>query len=75
MGIGGYLLTQAYRLAQAGVVAPFEYTALPWGLLAGFLIWGDTPDIFSVLGMALIVGSGLFVWYREKQLRAIPQGA
>jgi len=74
VGVGGYLLTQAYRLAQAGVVAPFEYTALPWGLLAGFLIWGDTPDTFSVLGMALIVGSGLFVWYRENQLRAIPRG-
>jgi drug/metabolite transporter (DMT)-like permease len=70
VGVGGYLLTQAYRLAQAGAVAPFEYTALPWGLLAGFLIWGDTPDMLSVLGMLLIVGSGLFVWFREKQLRA-----
>ncbi|MDH3713090.1 MAG: DMT family transporter [Gammaproteobacteria bacterium] len=72
VGVGGYLLTQAYRLARVGVVAPFEYMALPWGLLAGFLIWGDIPDIFSVLGMLLIIGSGLFVWFRENQFRVSP---
>ena len=75
MSIGVYLATQAYRLAQAGAVAPFEYASLPWGLLAGFLIWGDIPDIFSMLGMLLIVGSGLFVWHRESQFREAPHGA
>lgn len=66
VGVGGYLLSQAYRLAEASVVAPFEYTALPWGVLLGFLIWGDIPGATTVLGIMLIIGSGLYVLYREK---------
>jgi hypothetical protein len=47
VGAGGYLLSQAYRVSEASVVAPFEYTSL------------------AFLGISLIVGSGLFVFYRE----------
>jgi drug/metabolite transporter (DMT)-like permease len=65
IAIGGYLMAQAYRLAPANVVAPFEYSALPWGVLFGFLVWGDLPDAVGLAGILLIVGSGLFVLYRE----------
>ncbi len=65
IAVGSYLLSQAYRLAQASAVAPFEYTALPWGVLLGFLIWGDVPDLTTVIGTVLVVGSGLYVLYRE----------
>jgi len=62
---GGYLLSQAYRISEASVVAPFEYTSLPLALFWGLLIWGDLPDVIAFLGISLIVGSGLFVFYRE----------
>ena len=65
IGAGTYFLSQAYRVAQPAVVAPFEYTALPLSLLWGLLVWGDWPDITAAVGMALIAGSGLYVFYRE----------
>ena len=65
IAVGSYLMSQAYRLGQASVIAPFEYTALPWGVLLGFLIWGDIPNLTTVVGILLVVGSGLYVLYRE----------
>jgi len=65
IAIAAYLLSQAYRIANAAVLTPFEYTALPLALLWGFLVWGDRPDATSLLGIGLIVGGGIFVFYRE----------
>ncbi len=62
---GTYFLSQAYRLARPSVVAPFEYAALPLSVLWGLLIWGDRPGITAALGMTLIAGSGLYVFFRE----------
>jgi S-adenosylmethionine uptake transporter len=64
-GFGGYLLGQAYRLGEAAIVAPFEYVALPLAVSWGYLVWGDLPDRTAFAGMALILGSGLYVLYRE----------
>ena len=66
---GGYLMTQAYRSTRASVIAPFEYVALPLGLIWGWLIWQDLPDSTGFLGIVLIIGSGLYVIYRENVLR------
>jgi S-adenosylmethionine uptake transporter len=63
----GYCLSQAYRLADAAVVAPFEYIGLPLAVFWGWLLWADLPDVTVWIGMALIIGSGLFVFLREKQ--------
>ncbi len=65
VGLGGYLVSQGYRLAQASAVAPFEYVALPWGIAAGFIIFGEIPTTQSFVGIALIVGAGLYVLKRE----------
>jgi S-adenosylmethionine uptake transporter len=62
----GYCLSQAYRLADAATVAPFEYAALPLAVFWGWLRWSDLPDPAVWIGMALIVGSGLFVFLRER---------
>jgi S-adenosylmethionine uptake transporter len=62
----GYLLTQAYRIAEATVVAPFEYVAMPMAVFWGVLLWGDWPDMMAATGIALIVGSGLFVFLAER---------
>jgi drug/metabolite transporter (DMT)-like permease len=60
------LLTQAYRVAEANVVAPYEYTALIWSVLYGWLFWREWPDPVSWLGIAIIVGAGTYVFYREQ---------
>ncbi len=65
IAIGAYLLSQAYRVARPAVVAPFEYAALPLSLFWGALLWEEWPDAAALSGMALIVGGGLYVFYRE----------
>ena len=55
----------AYRRAAPAILAPFEYTALIGGALAGYLIWDEVPDRYVVIGAIVIIASGLFVVYRE----------
>ena len=64
-GIGGYLMSQAYRIARPSVLAPFEYVALPMAVAWGVVFFGDWPDRITWAGMALICGSGLYVLHRE----------
>lgn len=54
-----------YRRASPPLLAPFEYTALIGGAIAGYLIWDEVPDRWVVAGALVIIGSGLFVVYRE----------
>jgi drug/metabolite transporter (DMT)-like permease len=54
-----------YRRASPAMLAPFEYTALIGGALAGYLIWDEVPDRWVSVGAAVIIASGLFVVYRE----------
>src|SRR5204862_5903021 len=61
------LLTQAYRIAQANVVAPFEYTAMIWGVLYGWLVFDQLPQSWAWMGIALIGGAGIFVLSRERR--------
>ncbi|MFC3118669.1 hypothetical protein ACFOHS_12350 [Jhaorihella thermophila] len=63
----GYCLSQAYRLANAATVAPFEYVELPMAVFWGWAIWSHLPGPTVWLGMALIAGAGLFVFLREQQ--------
>jgi drug/metabolite transporter (DMT)-like permease len=63
--IGVMCLTHAFRLAPAAAIAPFEYTALVWATLLGYLIWGELPDGITLLGASIIIASGLYIIYRE----------
>ena len=65
VAIGGYLLSQAYRMGQASVVAPFEYTSMPYALIVGYLVWGDWPDSLAFFGSGLIIASGLVIAWCE----------
>ena len=62
---GGYFISQAYRVAEAAVVAPFEYLAMPLAVLWGLAVFGEWPDGVALAGIALIVASGLFLVWRE----------
>ncbi|MCV2868513.1 DMT family transporter [Defluviimonas sp. WL0002] len=59
------LLTQAYRVAESNVVAPFEYTAMIWSVMFGWVFFRDLPDAQGWLGISMIIGAGLYVLYRE----------
>jgi S-adenosylmethionine uptake transporter len=67
-GFGGYILTQAYRISEAAMIAPFEYVVIPLAVFWGFLFWGNLPDSVALSGIALIIGGGIFVLYRERKL-------
>jgi drug/metabolite transporter (DMT)-like permease len=66
---GLVLLTQAYRVAEASVVAPFEYTGLIWSVILGFLFWNEWPDAQGWAGIAIIISAGLYVLHREQQVK------
>ncbi|WP_299295306.1 DMT family transporter [uncultured Tateyamaria sp.] len=63
----GYCLSQAYRLADAATIAPFEYIGLPLAVIWGFVVFGDLPVVEVWIGITLILGAGLFVFLRERQ--------
>lgn len=65
--IVAYCLSQAYRVADAATVAPFEYVALPLAVMWGWLIWAELPVWEVWIGMALIMGAGMFVFLREQR--------
>ena len=63
-----YAVTQAYRLSDAATLAPFEYVALPMAIALGWLVFDHIPDVWVLLGCALIAGSGVYVYRRKKNL-------
>ncbi|WP_034854415.1 DMT family transporter [Sinorhizobium sojae] len=63
------LVNRALKLADAATVAPLQYTLLFWAIVFGWLIFGDSPRLSMVLGAGLIVASGLFIFFREQQLK------
>jgi drug/metabolite transporter (DMT)-like permease len=69
--LGHLCLIRALRLAPASVVAPFSYSSLIWATLFGFVIWNDWPDFWTWTGAALIIGSGLYIFHRERRHNAV----
>lgn len=67
-GLGHLLLIQAHRLAPASTLAPFVYTQIVWMVLAGYILFGDVPDPWTLAGATVVVASGLFVFARERVL-------
>ncbi len=68
-GIGGYFISQAYRISEAALIAPIEYTALVLAIFWGITIFGEWPDSVAWAGMALILGGGLLMLWREAVLK------
>lgn len=59
------LLTQAYRIGEASVVTPLEYTGLLWSVIYGWVFWQQWPTAPDWAGIAIIVGAGLYILWRE----------
>ena len=68
-GTGQYFLVAAFLYSEAVVVAPFRYFSLIWATLYGYLLFGDIPNLNTVTGAAIVIGSGLFIFYREARVR------
>jgi drug/metabolite transporter (DMT)-like permease len=56
------LMTEAYRRGDTTLVAPFEYSGIVWTTLLGMLVWAEAPDGYDALGIAILVGCGLYIW-------------
>jgi len=65
--IAQFAVTKAYAIASPSLIAPFEYTALIWSAVLGYLIWNDVPDALAITGALLIIGSGIYIIHREAQ--------
>ena len=68
-GLSHIFLTESYRYAPASMVAPFDYMALLWAFLFGYVLFGEIPTIYVYIGAAIVAGSGLYVIWREQRLR------
>ncbi|MBN9565743.1 MAG: DMT family transporter [Alphaproteobacteria bacterium] len=71
MGLGGgfgqYFMAKGFALAPTAVAAPMIYTASVWSIILGFAFWGEIPGFMSIIGMTLIVGSGLYISFLESK--------
>jgi drug/metabolite transporter (DMT)-like permease len=69
LGSGGhYLLIVGHRLAPASVLAPFIYTQVVWTTTLGFLVFGDVPHRWTIVGGLIVVSSGLYLLNRERKV-------
>ena len=63
--IAQFAVTKAYAIASPSLIAPFEYTALIWSAILGYLVWNDIPDLYAIIGAFLIIASGIYIIHRE----------
>ncbi len=74
VNLGHVFTFQAFKIGEAGAVAPFYYAFMVWGIIMGYLFFGDLPNALAIAGMLLILLSGLAIAYLEKRNRMIEPG-
>lgn len=67
--IGHFFLIKAYGLAEPSLLAPYSYVQILWVIAMGYVVFSDLPDFWTLVGTALIIASGVYVFYRERYLR------
>ncbi|MDA9154673.1 DMT family transporter [Planktomarina temperata] len=68
--LGHLLMIRAFAAAPAGDIAPYGYAGLLFAVIFGLVLFGETPDGFTLLGAVVIVTAGIYVWYRERLIQA-----
>ncbi|MBS0547243.1 MAG: DMT family transporter [Proteobacteria bacterium] len=66
--LGQYFWVQAFAVGEMSAVAPFDYLRLPFAVFVGWAIWGEMPVIWTYVGAAIVIGSALYIAYREAAL-------
>ncbi|MHC0053944.1 DMT family transporter [Actibacterium sp. D379-3] len=75
MGVAGYYaVVEATRVGDVAAVTPFRYARLLFALIIGVAIFGERPDHWTLLGAAIIIGSGLYTFARERALSSRLRG-
>jgi drug/metabolite transporter (DMT)-like permease len=59
------VLTRAYQIANASLIAPFDYTYLPIAAVMAYVVWDEVPDWRTIAGMVMIIAAGLYIGFRE----------
>ena len=67
--VGFFCVSKAYCLAEASAIAPFEFTYILWAVLLGYLFWNEVPGPTTITGMLVLIGSSLYIGYRERRHR------
>ena len=65
-GLGQYLVIRAFMRASASLLAPFSYSIIIWSMLIGLIVFNSFPDGITLVGTAILIAAGLYIWYREK---------
>lgn len=79
-GTAQFTMTAAFKRTAVAVIAPFDYLGLVFAMTLGYLVWGDLPDLWLVVGAAIVVASGIYIVQREAKLgrqrreAPVPQG-
>ncbi|MCV0394879.1 MAG: DMT family transporter [Rhizobiaceae bacterium] len=71
---GHWLLIRAYRIASASALAPYAYLQMLWTLFFGYMLFGDVPDRWTVVGASIIVASGLYLMHRDRRSHLVASG-
>ena len=61
-------VNKALKLAPAAIIMPYQYTQIIWAVIFGIVIFGDWPDQMMIMGSALIIAAGLFIFWREQKV-------
>lgn len=69
--VGQGLMLASFEYAPASVVAPFQYGSIIFAALFGFLVFGEFPDIWTLLGIAVVISSGIYIAVREARLKRL----
>ena len=67
-GLAQIFMTNAFRNGPAALIAPFDYVTMVWVVMLGYFIWGDIPDVNIWIGVAIVIGSGVYIARREGKL-------
>ena len=65
---GIYLMTEGLRFGDASLLSQYKYTGIVWALGLGYLLWGELPDWWTLLGTVLIIASGMYIVFRQRRL-------
>jgi drug/metabolite transporter (DMT)-like permease len=69
VSVGALLcVNRSLKLAPASVVVPYQYSMIVWAVIFGFVVFGDVPQISTIVGAAIIIAAGFYIFLREQKL-------